>query len=91
MTVPNRATETLPVPHELAFALVSQPPPAADRLRKANLTHRSRDDKDADVVGERIRRDDEEAVSVGAIAQRAADDDLIVYERDLDAAPVLRV
>src|SRR6476619_6670723 len=67
----------------------SRPPRVA--LRKANLTHRARDDEDADVVGEGIRWDDEETVSVRPIAQCAADDDLVVYERDLDPAAVLWV
>src|SRR5690242_20542114 len=60
------------------------------RLRKLNLSDRSRDDEDADVVGEWIGRDHEKTVAVGSITQRSTRNNLVVDQRDLDTTAVLR-
>src|SRR5512133_2886195 len=58
-------------------------------LRKLDLPDRGGDDEDADVVGERIRRDHEESIAVGTVVQRSSHDDLVVGQGDLYAASVL--
>jgi len=61
------------------------------RSGKANLSHRTRDDEDTDVIGKRIGRRDEESVAIGSVGEGSADDDLIVHEGNFDAASVPRL
>src|SRR5262245_41851467 len=59
------------------------------RLGKLYLSDRGGDDEDADVVGERIGRNHEEAVAVGSVAQRPSGDDLVVDQGDFDSTSML--
>ena len=60
---------------------------------ESNLADRAGHDEDANVVRERIGGDDKESMAIRPVAERPADDHLVVHQRHLDArgrAVVLR-